>query len=88
MEKTMRYVNLTFWEKLFSTIRKLNFPKRTKNVLDLHIMDVDLHERTKPETMKQILIYEALFLTCTLCTVKYLHYLLYLVLSAVGGAVL
>ena len=56
MEKTMRYVNLTFWEKLFSTIRRLNFPKNVKNILDYHIMDADLHGRNKPETIKQILM--------------------------------
>ena len=56
MEKVMKHVNLTFWEKLFNPIRRLNFAKNTKNILDYHIMDANLHGRNKPETIKQIIM--------------------------------
>ena len=52
----MKHVNLTFWEKLFKTVRKTFYNKTIDNPLEYHITDAKIPgKQQKPTKIKDIM---------------------------------
>ena len=52
----MKYVNINFWQEAFKNLRKIVYPKKVQNPLELFIMDEKIGNKSQPMTIKQIML--------------------------------